>query len=241
MNIRTQKDKNNPYVQIHKGFLEDPNLSLKAKGLLAYCMSKPDDWHFHVDQLTTVLKEGRVAIRAAFKELIEHGYCKRDQERTKGQFAGCDYILSETKIFKKSLPKAGFPHAGFPNAENQPLLKNKNISIPKRDIEKKEPQQQDQKEKVVVVDLDANAKKLKEYLEGFSEKFHCKWKISFETLVKIIKKYGIEKVAEYVNYMTKQQELSLIEEEMPYKKTKTRKIDKPLNFLSKACAENWII
>jgi len=82
---------------LNKTFLEDMNLSLKAKGLLAFCMSKPDGWQFNVLQLTNVLKEGKDALYATFRELIESGYCIREQFRaTKGKFGKSDYLLYET-------------------------------------------------------------------------------------------------------------------------------------------------
>ena len=113
MLIRTSKDKNNPYVMLHKGFLEDMNLSLKAKGLLAYCMSKPDGWQFNIEQMTTCLKEGRDAIQSAFNELIENHYCVRDQTRGEGgTFSNVDYVLYELPI-QKMLPQPGFPVTGI--------------------------------------------------------------------------------------------------------------------------------
>lgn len=95
MLVRTSKDKDHPYVMLNKMFLEDHNLSLKAKGLLAYCMSKPDGWQFHVNEMTKVLKEGRDSINSAFRELIKYGYCIRKQERLNGQFDKGEYILFE--------------------------------------------------------------------------------------------------------------------------------------------------
>lgn len=131
MLIRTSKNKDNPYVLINKRFLEDKNLSLKAKGLLAYCMSKPDDWEFRVESLSRALKEGIDAIYSGFKELIEFGYCTRDRHRdATGSFSRLEYTLTEEPI-KITLPHGGFgdvvtlfekeeelkkfqPHGGFP-------------------------------------------------------------------------------------------------------------------------------
>lgn len=41
--IRVKKRPSN-FVMMDKTFLEDDRLSYKAKGLLAYLLSKPDDW-----------------------------------------------------------------------------------------------------------------------------------------------------------------------------------------------------
>jgi len=124
MLVRTSKDKDHPYVIINKNFLEDINLSLKAKGLLSYCMSKPDGWSFHIQQMTTVLKEGRDSLRAAFNELIKYGYCVRQQHRSnKGSFNEVEYILYETPI-NKSLPETGNPAPASSAPENATLVSN---------------------------------------------------------------------------------------------------------------------
>ena len=115
MLVRTSKDKDHPYVLLNKKFLEDPNLSLKAKGLLAYCMSKPDGWKFHVEQMTKVLKEGYDAIASAFKELIQHGYCIRLQHREKGKFHQGEYILYEVPVKSTNIKE---PQAIKPCLEN---------------------------------------------------------------------------------------------------------------------------
>lgn len=137
--IRVQKNKDNPYVILNKGFLENPNISLKLKGFLAYCLSKPDDWNFHVNQLATVLKEGKHSLYSIINEGIEHGYIERVQilsrtkiaeEKTQCRFEAVDYVIHETPIDKKSLelkkclPHSGFQEAGIQVAGNQTLLSN---------------------------------------------------------------------------------------------------------------------
>ena len=79
--IRVRKDKNNPYVMLNKSFLNDRNLSFKAKGLLAYLLSKPDDWIVYEGELAKASADGRHSVRAAIKELIEFGYMERERTR----------------------------------------------------------------------------------------------------------------------------------------------------------------
>ena len=131
MLYRTSKDKNHPYVVINKGFLEDGNLSLKAKGLLAYCMSKKDGWVFHISQMTTVLKEGRDALNSAFNELIKFGYCVRSQKRhDDGQFSSGEYILYEVPIkgnddkSTSEKPYTENPVTDLPTPEDPQLVNN---------------------------------------------------------------------------------------------------------------------
>ncbi|UZM97330.1 hypothetical protein OL548_19285 [Lysinibacillus sp. MHQ-1] len=42
--------KNDNFVVLDKGFLNNDQLSWKAKGLLAYMLSLPDDWDFLSDR-----------------------------------------------------------------------------------------------------------------------------------------------------------------------------------------------
>ena len=132
MLIRTSKDKDHPYVMLNKTFLDDINLSLKAKGLLAYCMCKHDAWEFHIDHLVKVLKEGKDAIYAAFKELIQFGYCIRTQKRdSHGRMATSDYILFETPQsteIKRKEPYREKPYTENPVTDN-PLTENPPLII----------------------------------------------------------------------------------------------------------------
>lgn len=145
--IRSVHDRYNPYVQINKKALEDPKISLKAKGFIAYCLSKPDNWIFHVNQLCTVLKEQERSIYNTIKECIDHDYAIRWRKRDKsGKFEPWQTIISDSqdeirrirqelnsdpeiqKSFaiglQKSLPHRCFPHVDVPHVENAGLLKN---------------------------------------------------------------------------------------------------------------------
>ncbi len=121
--IRIKHERN--YVVLQKEMLENPNISLKAKGLWAYCLSKPDNWEFHITQLVSAVKEGRDFVRNAIDELIEFGYCIRIQNKDKfGKWTTVDYEIFETSQLKKSLPQTCFPLTDDPLAANPPLLSN---------------------------------------------------------------------------------------------------------------------
>lgn len=119
--LRVQKNKENPYVIINKKFLEDPKISLKLKGFLAYCLSKPDDWKFHVRQLAGVLKESKNAIYSVINEGIKHGYIERDIQKNNGRFEAVDYIIHESKI---NYTVSRFPDTEGADAEDGTLLSN---------------------------------------------------------------------------------------------------------------------
>lgn len=63
-----------PYVQIPNEMLADPSLSWKAKGLLCYLLSKPDNWQARNADLLAHATDGKDSMRAALLELEAAGY-----------------------------------------------------------------------------------------------------------------------------------------------------------------------
>jgi hypothetical protein len=132
--IRVKHQEN--YVVLNKSALEDPNLSFKAKGLWAYCMSRPNNWEFYVKQLATVSREKRDCIRAILKELEKNGYLTVVQMKEKGRFTGINYEIHEVK---KCLPKTGFPapeklETESAGPKNTTLLSNESNQSISKDI-----------------------------------------------------------------------------------------------------------
>lgn len=122
--IRQKREKN--YSVVNNQILEDTRMSFKARGLLTYMLSKPDNWQFYADELVKHSdKDGISAIKSALNELEACGYLKRVQKRAeKGKFGGQDWILNECPA---DSPQGGFPLAdkpstGKPLADNQQLL-----------------------------------------------------------------------------------------------------------------------
>ncbi|MEB9539930.1 DNA-binding protein, partial [Bacillus cereus] len=73
--FRVKKDTN--YSVIHNTPLRDENLSWRAKGLLAYMLSLPDDWTFHATELSQHAKDSEKTTASTLKELKKAGYLKR--------------------------------------------------------------------------------------------------------------------------------------------------------------------
>ena len=127
MIIRVQKDKDNPYVIINKGFLNNKKMSWKAKGMLSYLLSLPDDWRINVSDLINRSKDGEKATYSTIKELVENGYISKDQGREAGgAFGQVNYTVYES------------PLAGFRDAEKEELLYNNNTNIIKEKINEEE-------------------------------------------------------------------------------------------------------
>jgi len=118
MPIVKVKKYNDPYVQIDKRVIEDARLSWKAKGMLVYLLSKPDDWQVRVKDLVKKAKDGREAALSGLTELIDTGYATREQSHTEGgKWAETVYTIAEE-------PQTGFPVTVKPVTDN-PLHSNK--------------------------------------------------------------------------------------------------------------------
>lgn len=131
--VRVRHDKNKPYVMINRASLWDSDLSLKAVGLWARLLSRPDDWEIHTSELRKSCNCGKDLIWNAMKELIKHGYALRGfvRENATGRYSKIEYIVFESKQskedieeLKKSLPHLAFPCTDKPGSEKAPLLSN---------------------------------------------------------------------------------------------------------------------
>jgi len=108
--FRVSKDKNNPYVILNKEFLNDVNLTLKAKGLLTYLLSLPDDWQIYENEIVQHHKDGRDSLKSAIKELMDNNYIERSRIRDTGGHLKCyEYRVYETSNHN------GKPYVGKPN------------------------------------------------------------------------------------------------------------------------------
>jgi len=100
-------------------WLRDPNLSLKAIGLLAQVLSHSEGWSMSINSLAKTNNVGKDAIRTAIKELEDAGYLQRQQPRN-----------GQTNRFEESVWVTGEPYAEKPLTENptteNPTPKNNN-------------------------------------------------------------------------------------------------------------------
>lgn len=122
--FRVQKDKNNPYVMLNKKLLNDTELSWKAKGVLAYLLSLPDDWKIYEEEIAKHSKDSRDSLRTAIKELIKRGYIARERNRNeKGQLQGSTYCVYEVSTYD-GISNIGESNIGKTNIGNPTLLNN---------------------------------------------------------------------------------------------------------------------
>ena len=92
-----------PFVQIDKRPIEDKRLSWKAKGLLLYLISKPDDWQIFLADLMKRSTDKRTAVSNGLEELEKHHYLEKERIRNdRGQFIGWLYTVYEIPKGKKT-------------------------------------------------------------------------------------------------------------------------------------------
>lgn len=94
--IRVQKNSDNPFVMIDKRIFSDNRISWKAKGILGYLLSKPDDWKVIVGDLVKQSKDGEKSVYSGLRELIDSGYLVRQACRENGKIVSWEYIVFET-------------------------------------------------------------------------------------------------------------------------------------------------
>lgn len=103
--IRVIKNRN--YTVMSNTHLKDKRLSLKAIGLLSVVLSLPDDWHYTVNGLVGIVKDGERAVNGALSELKENGYLRIEKlypnkdGRNKIEY---QYIFSETPQDLQNVP-----------------------------------------------------------------------------------------------------------------------------------------
>lgn len=134
-------NKNVNYTVMSNHHLQDKRLSLKAKGLLSYMLSLPDDWDYSLKGLTTGCRDGIDSVRSAVHELEDGGYLCRSKVRdARGRIVDYNYEVFElpqkesaedVPVPASDSPSSENPTSGFPTLEN-PIQQNTNKQNTKR-------------------------------------------------------------------------------------------------------------
>ena len=103
------------YTVMSNHHLKNPQLTLKAKGLLSMLLSVPDEWNYSERGLAAICKEGVDAIHSAIKELEKAGYMERHQLRGQGgRIVDTEYVIYETPHKPDTAP----PDTGNPDMDD---------------------------------------------------------------------------------------------------------------------------
>ena len=112
------------FTVLRNEILEDKSLSFKARGLLAYLLSRPDGWSTDSKELATHGPDGTTAILSALSELESAGYLNRKQTHdAQGHFVSTFEITDTPTVEGKAAP--GKPDTGKP----VPYTKNGNQEL----------------------------------------------------------------------------------------------------------------
>lgn len=98
MSAQLRKSYSNNFTITPNHIINDEKISLKAKGLYLYLISKPDNWAFSADRIAKESKDGEDSVKSALKELEKHGYLVRTQNNKKGYFGSMIYTISDVPL-----------------------------------------------------------------------------------------------------------------------------------------------
>lgn len=128
--------KNSNYVVMNRTALNDNRLSWKAKGIMAYMLSMPDDWVFYMDELMTHSTDGKASFRAGFNELKQCGYIERKPIREGQRIKEWETVVHEVPINSlltdfQEVEKLEVENqeVGFQEVENRTLLSTDNNQV----------------------------------------------------------------------------------------------------------------
>ena len=126
--IRVEKNRQNPYVMIRNSVFEDPLISWKAKGMMGYFLSRPDNWTILLHDLVNRSPDGRDKVYSGLAELKQRGYLAYVPDRDpKGKIIRGRYIVYEVPqkpmkeipgMMGRENPLPDFPDQGEPLPEN---------------------------------------------------------------------------------------------------------------------------
>lgn len=138
MAVLKNKTKRDNFLVVSKIFLQDKNLSLTERGLLATMHSLPDDWDFTIAGMGKILPDGESKIRSALDGLVGKGYVAKTQSKNlDGKFGRNIIEVNERPLFENPLAENPVtdnrvtenPTAREPLAENDLQYSNNKYSI----------------------------------------------------------------------------------------------------------------
>lgn len=116
------------FTTLQNSMVLDQRISLKARGLMAVMLSRPDDWEFSVSGLAAFCGCGKDQIRSALTELEATDYLVRRQSHAEdGGFSQNEYILHDVSPSASvDAPLSGNPTTGNPSSGN-PTQRKKDL------------------------------------------------------------------------------------------------------------------
>ncbi|WP_251868147.1 hypothetical protein [Enterococcus malodoratus] len=130
--VKTQifrRSKTNNYSIIHNEILRRSDISWKAKGIMCYVLSLPDDWVIYLEELIEHATDKKASFRSGWNELIEKGYVSRFPIRNEaGKIVEWRTEIRENVDMKASSPLTDFQEVENQEVENQEVENRKLLS-----------------------------------------------------------------------------------------------------------------
>ncbi|NTD84278.1 helix-turn-helix domain-containing protein [Agrobacterium tumefaciens] len=111
--------RNASYSVVPNHVFEDVRLSMEARWLLGYLLSKPDNWTVVIGDIIKKGGCGRDKARKMIAELVEFGYAEREQVRDDGKFGASVLVIYDEPREQEAPKTAGITGA---NAESVAIL-----------------------------------------------------------------------------------------------------------------------
>lgn len=156
MIVRATHNRNNPFFQMLRATAQDENLTARALGVLAYLLSKPDDWEPTIDDICRRFSDvGRSQAYQIINEIfIPLRYARRTEERSKGRFVRWLTSIFESPFAENQelvepdvekpdaanqqmAPVVGLPDVAEPDVVNQHLHETDKYILQRRHISEK--------------------------------------------------------------------------------------------------------
>ena len=164
--IVTKKDN---FTIIHNKLISDNSISLKAKGIMLYMLSKPVGWNYNPKDIANNSKDGLESVYSGLKELIEAKYVSR----RKNKDGTVDYFVFEDKEENNIIDYQEKPNQEKPNQDFADVLiikDSNNTEYSKKELNNKE-----------------NIKEIEEIVNYLNQKAGTKYKSSSKNTIKHIK------------------------------------------------------
>lgn len=97
--IRRARGSDIPFFIMSRPLAQDRELSFEARGVMAYLLSKPDDWKVQPSDLEQLCGSRRVY--RILKELRDAGYMELKQERSGQRIVGWVYEVHEVSVLRR--------------------------------------------------------------------------------------------------------------------------------------------
>ena len=117
------------YTVMSNYHLRDKSLSFKAKGLLSFMLSLPEDWDYSLAGLCAISKESKDGVRTILKELQEYHYLVIEKSRNDKGLFEYNYLIYELPHKLEIEKKHNHPDMDFPYLDT-PYLDKPDMETP---------------------------------------------------------------------------------------------------------------